>query len=81
VFRESNFARAVEAAGLHPKRVVIRNTKCCASLLDTLARAATPLRAAGFHIALDGMRPRNKGLWLRRRLPVDFVKIVQIVAI
>jgi EAL domain-containing protein (putative c-di-GMP-specific phosphodiesterase class I) len=75
----SNFARAVEAAGLHPERVVIEITERAVSRLDMVVRAAAALRAAGFRIALDDVGSGNAGLEMLRRLPVDFVKVDQSV--
>jgi diguanylate cyclase (GGDEF)-like protein len=75
----SNFARAVEAAGLRPERVVIEITERAVSRLDMVVRAATALRAAGFRIALDDVGSGNAGLEMLRRLPVDFVKVDQSV--
>ncbi|MDO8391285.1 MAG: EAL domain-containing protein [Actinomycetota bacterium] len=65
----------VEAAGLHPARVVIELTEHTSDRMHLVIPQVQELRDLGFPIALDGVGSGDGGLALLGRVRPDYVKV------
>ena len=65
----------VEAAGLHPRRVVIELTEQSSERMDLVIAQMLELRALGFGLALDDVGGGDTGLGLLAKIRPDYVKV------
>ena len=65
----------VEAAGLHPRQVVIELTEHSSERMDLVIAQVLELRTLGFGLAVDDVGAGDTGLGLLAKLRPDYVKV------